>query len=174
MNPPLAMVAAIAENGVIGDGERMPWHLSSDLKRFRAITTGKPLIMGRKTFQSIGRTLPDRETIVVTRDPRFSDQFSGPSAPHVVHDLDSALSLAAERAAAMDAKEIILAGGGVLYEALMDRVQIMYLTFVDAAPDGGVRFPVIDWSHWVEDRRIRPVRGPNDETGFTFADFHRR
>jgi dihydrofolate reductase len=174
MTPPLAIVAAIGENGVIGDGERMPWRLSSDLKRFRAITMGKPLIMGRRTFQSIGQILPGRETVIVTRDPDFSSQQAESAAVHVVHDLDSALSLAAARAAAMGANEIILAGGGVLYEALMDRVQRMYLTFIDARPEGGVRFPVIDWSQWAEDRRIRPAPGPKDETSFTFADFHRR
>lgn len=174
MSPPLAIVAAIAANGVIGDGERMPWRLSSDLKRFRAITTGKPLIMGRKTFQSIGQVLPGRETIIVTRDPAFPSRLTGSPAVHVVHDLDSALSLAAARAAAMGANEIILAGGGVLYEALLDRAERMYLTFVDAAPEGGVRFPVVDWSQWEEDQRVRPPPGPKDETSFTFADFHRR
>ncbi|SFK47279.1 dihydrofolate reductase [Methylocapsa palsarum] len=175
MSPPLALVAAVASNRVIGDGDTMPWRLSSDLKRFRALTMGKPLIMGRKTFQSIGQVLPGRETIIVTRDAAFSaPQADAPSAVHVVHDLDAALSVAAARAAAMGADEMILAGGGVLYEALMDRVQRMYLTFVDAAPEGGVRFPIIDWSQWIEESRIRPAQGPKDETSFTFAEFLRR
>src|SRR5580700_946181 len=97
MKVPLAIVAAIAENGVIGDGRGLPWHLPSDLKHFRGITMGKPLLMGRKTFESIGRALLGRETIVVTRDRAFDPSRGGGQAKaplHVVHELDAALALA--------------------------------------------------------------------------------
>jgi dihydrofolate reductase len=174
MSVPLAIVAAVAANGVIGDGRQMPWRLSSDLKRFRALTLGKPLIMGRKTFESIGRVLPGRETIIVTRDPGFAARIAGEGGAHVAHDLGAALDLAQSRAAAMGASEIILAGGGVLYDALMDRVQRMYLTFVDAEPAGEVRFPPVDWSLWVEERRTAPQRGGRDDASFAFADYRRR
>jgi dihydrofolate reductase len=176
VTPPLSIVAAIAENGIIGDGGGLPWRLSSDLRRFRALTMGKPLIMGRKTFESIGRPLPGRETIIVTRNKDFSP---GHNAGHgqnlfVAHDLDAALELATQRAGTLCADEIILAGGGDLYAALMDRVERMYLTLVDASPKGGVRFPVIDWSLWEERKRVRPNRDAKDETTVAFVDFRRR
>ncbi len=176
MNVPLAIVAAIAENGVIGDGRGLPWHLPSDLKHFRGITMGKPLLMGRKTFDSIGRALPGRETIVVTRDRAFDPMRARDSAKavHVVHDLDTALELAQARAQAMGAEEVILAGGGNLYESLIGRAERMYLTFVDIAPRGGVSFPAIDWSEWLEVSRVRPRPAAKDEATFAFADFQRR
>jgi len=128
MNVPLAIVAAIAENGVIGDGRGLPWHLPSDLKHFRGITMGKPLLVGRKTFESIGRALPGREIIVVTRDRAFDPPRGGGQAKaiHVVHDLDAALALAQARAQAMGADEVILAGGGNLYESLIGRAERMH------------------------------------------------
>ncbi|WOJ89705.1 dihydrofolate reductase [Methylocapsa polymorpha] len=176
MTAPLAIVAAIAKNGVIGDGNRMPWRLPSDLKRFRAITMGKPLLMGRKTFQSIGQPLPGRETIVITRDRDFDPSAGAGNAPgvHIAHELDAALALAQERAAAMDAEEVIVAGGGDLYEILIDRAARMHLTFVDLEPQGDVRFPAIDWSAWVEERRVAPEPMAMDETTFAFVDFRRR
>jgi len=176
MTTPLAIVAAIAKNGVIGDGNRMPWRLPSDLKRFRAITMGKPLLMGRKTFQSIGRALPGRETIIVTRDRDFDPSADTGEAlgVHVAHELDAALTLAQERATAMGAKEVIVAGGGDLYKILIDRAARMYLTFVDLEPQGDVRFPGIDWSTWIEEQRIAPEPMAKDETTFAFVDFRRR
>jgi dihydrofolate reductase len=167
---PLAIVAAIAENGVIGDGRGMPWHLPSDLNHFRSITMGKPMLMGRKTFDSIGRVLAGRETIVVTRDRSFDPLRSS----HVAHDLETALALAQARAQAMGAEEVILAGGGNLYESLIGLAERMYLTFVDVAPRGEVRFPEIDWANWLEVRRVRPRPSAKDEATFAFVDFDRR
>jgi dihydrofolate reductase len=176
MTAPLTLVAAIARNGVIGDGLRMPWRLSSDLKRFRAITMGKPLLMGRKTFQSIGRPLPGRETIIITRDPDFNPSAGSGKLPgvHIAHDLDAALALAQERAVAMAAEEVIVAGGGDLYEILIARAARMYLTFVDLEAQGEVRFPAVDWPDWVEERRFAPAPTAKDETTFAFVDFRRR
>lgn len=176
MTKPLALVAAIAKNGVIGDGDRMPWRLPSDLKRFRAVTLGKPLLMGRKTFQSIGRALPGRETIILTRERDF-DPFASlgrAQGVHVAHELDAALALAQERAAAMRAEEVIVAGGGDLYEILIGRAARMRLTFVDLEPRGDVRFPAIEWSEWVEERRFAPEPSAKDEATFAFVDFRRR
>lgn len=176
MSAPLAIYAAIAQNGVIGDHDRLPWRLPSDLKRFRALTMGKPLLMGRKTFQSIGRALPGRETIILTRDRDFDPASVSGEAQgvHVAHGLEAALALAQARAAAMGADEIILAGGADLYKDLIGRADRMHLTLVDANPPGDVRFPTIDWSHWSEAQRIRPRPDVRDETTFTFVDFHRR
>ena len=172
---PLAIVAAIAENGVIGDGRGLPWHLPSDLRHFRQVTLGKPLLMGRKTFDSIGRILPGRETIVVTRDRAFHPSpGGGQSAIHVAYDLEAALALAEARAQGMGAEEIILAGGGNLYESLIGRAERMHLTFVDIAPAGAVSFPQIDWSKWLEVSRVRPRPSAKDEATFAFVDFDRR
>jgi dihydrofolate reductase len=171
---PLAIVAAIAENGVIGDGRGLPWHLPSDLQHFRKVTMGKPLLMGRKTFESIGRVLSGRETIVVTRDRAFlPSPGNRQAAIHVAHDLTAALTLAEARARAMGAEEIILAGGGNLYESLIGHAERMHLTFVDIAPAGAITFPKIDWSIWLEVSRVRPRPSANDEATFAFVDFDR-
>ncbi len=170
MNPPLALVAAIAENGVIGAGGTMPWRLPSDLRHFREVTMGKPLLMGRRTFESIGRALPGRETVVVTRDTTFAPK----AEVHIVHDIEAALAVARARASASGADEVILAGGGDLYEHLIGTVELMHLTFVEIRPQGDVFFPALDWSNWEELRRVRPPRAPGDEADFSFVDYRRR
>ncbi len=169
MTPPLTLIAAIAENGVIGKDNSLPWHLTSDLKRFRMLTMGKPMIMGRKNFQSIGRPLPGRETIVVTRDPGFTAE-----GVHVVYSIEAALARATERAKAMQAQEIILAGGAELYAAMIDQVDRMKITFVDLAPDGDTFFPAINWSQWEEENRERPPKADKDDATFSFVDYRRR
>ena len=166
---PLLLVAAVARNGVIGADNRLLWRLSSDMKRFKALTMGKPLVMGRKTFESIGRALLGRETIVMTHAQGFSAE-----GVLVAHGLDSALSQAAARAAAMGADAVVIAGGGELYAqtiALADRLAI---TEVALAPDGDVRFPPIDPALWRAVRRQPGVRGPKDEADFCFVDYERR
>ncbi|QXX75684.1 dihydrofolate reductase [Methylovirgula sp. HY1] len=170
MTPPLALIVALAENGVIGKGNSLPWHISSDLKRFRALTMGKPLIMGRKTFQSIGRALPGRDTIVVSRDAAFTL----PPGVHRAETIDAALALALARATEMGADEIMLAGGGEIFTALIDRADRMYVTFVQGTPEGDAFFPAIDWSQWQEVRREAYLPQKGDEVGFSFVDFVRR
>lgn len=174
MTVPLALVAAIAKNGVIGAENRMPWRLPSDLKRFRSITLGKPLLMGRKTFHAIGRGLPGRETIILTRDLDFRPFAEPTPGVYVAHELEAALALAGARAAAMGADEIIVAGGADLYAALIGRAARMRLTFVDLEPQGDVRFPTVNWAEWIEESRDSPEPAPMDEAKFTFVDFRRR
>ncbi len=168
MKLPLVLIAAIAENGVIGKDNSLPWHLTRDLKRFRTLTMGKPMIMGRKNFQSIGRPLPGRETIVVTRDHNFTAD-----GVHIVHSIEGALACAADRAAAMQAQEIILAGGSELYAAMIDKVDRMNITFVDLAPGGDTFFPAIDWSQWKEESRVHPPKDNKDDATFSFVDYSR-
>ncbi len=167
--PPLLIVAAVARNGVIGANNRLLWRLSSDLKRFKALTVGKPLVMGRKTFESIGRPLPGRETIVVTRHAAFV-----PAGALVVHSLEAALALAAERAAAMGADAIVIAGGGEIYAQTMERADRLAITEVALDPEGDVRFPSIDPAEWREVRREPGERGARDEADFAFVDYQRR
>ena len=169
MPVPLILVAAVARNGVIGADDRLAWRLSSDLRRFKALTMGKPLVMGRKTFQSIGRPLPGRDIIVLSRDRSFS-----PNGALVAHRLDSALALAAGRAAAMGADAIVVAGGGELYAQTIGLASRLAITEVALEPQGDVRFPPIDPGLWREVRREKGARGPKDEADFAFVDYERR
>jgi len=166
---PVVLVAAVALNGVIGAGGGLPWRLSSDLKRFKALTWGKPLIMGRKTFDSIGHALPGRETIVVTRDPAFA-------APgvFVAHETDAALELARDRARALGAEAIVVAGGAEIYAQTIRRASRLLITEVALEAKGEARFPRIDPSLWREVNRVKGERGPRDEAGFAFVEYERR
>jgi len=168
-DPPLVLVAAVARNGVIGSDQGLPWRLSSDLKRYRALTWGKPMVMGRKTYLTIGRALPGRETIVVTRDSDFA-------APGVIvaHDLEAALDLAAERARAMGASEIVIAGGGEIYAQTIALAERLLITEVALDAKGETRFPPIDPRQWREVRREKVERGPRDEADFAFVEYERR
>jgi dihydrofolate reductase len=168
-DPPLVLVAAVARNGVIGSGQGLPWRLSSDLKQFKAQTWGKPMVMGRKTYLTIGRPLPGRETIVVTRDPGFA-------APGVlvVHDLEAALDLAAERARAMGASEVVIAGGGEIYAQTMPRAERLLITELALDAKGETRFPPIDRRQWREVSRENGERGLRDEADFAFVEYERK
>ena len=166
---PLVLVAAVARNGIIGANGGLPWKLSSDLKRFKALTWGKPLVMGRKTFASIGRALPGRDTIVVTRDPVFA-----PPGVIVVHNLDRGLDLAAERARAMGADDIIIAGGGEIYAQTIARANRLFITEVALEAEGEARFPPIDPHAWRETARQAGKRGPRDDADFAFVEYERR
>jgi dihydrofolate reductase len=166
---PLVLVAAVARNGVIGANGGLPWRLSSDLKRFKALTWGKPLVIGRKTFESIGRALPGRETIVVTRDPAFA-----PSGVLAAHDLDAGLDLAIERARAMGADEIIIGGGAEIFAQTIALGSRLCITEVALDAKGETGFPPIDPLKWREMRRETGERGPRDDADFAFVDYERR
>ena len=138
-HPPLALIAARARNGVIGLDNRMPWHLPEDLAYFKRVTLGKPVVMGRKTFESIGRPLPGRLNIVVTRNPDW--QAAG---VQVAHSLDAALALAAAAAP----EEIMLIGGAELYRQALPQADVLYLTEIDAEFAGDAFFPEVDLARW--------------------------
>ncbi len=168
MGVPLAIVAAVARNGVIGGNNRLLWKLRSDMHHFRAITMGKPMIMGRRTWDSIGRPLPGRETIVVTRDP----SFQAPGA-HVVQDPQAAIKVGQTLAEQLKSPEIVVAGGGELYGLLLDQCAALHLTEVDLEPEGDAFFPVIDPARWREVGRASHSPGPGDEAAFSFVDYVR-
>jgi dihydrofolate reductase len=172
MSAPLTIVAAIARNGALGRDNEIPWRAPSDLKRFKEITWGRPLIMGRKTYQSIGKPLPGRETVVVTRYPTFM-AWENPERIHIAGDFDMALALASTLAASMGADEIILAGGAELYRLGLPRASFLRLTMVDCAPKADAFFPEVDWTQWRELRRERPERGPKDEVSLEYVDYER-
>jgi dihydrofolate reductase len=170
--PPLTIVAAIARNRALGKDNAIPWRAPSDLKRFRDITWGRPMIMGRKTYQSIGKPLPGRETVVVTRDPGFPGGTL-PERLHVARDFDAALTLAARLAHKMGASEVILAGGAELYRLGLPRAKFLRLTFVDCAPEADAFFPEIDWRDWRELRRECPALGATDDVALEYGDYQR-
>jgi dihydrofolate reductase len=161
-NKQISIIVAVGRNGAIGNAGGMPWRLSSDLKRFKALTIGKPLIMGRKTFDSIGRALPGRTVIVITRDSTWSQ-------PEVIvaHDLDEALLTAS------GASEIMIGGGGEIYRLALPLASRLYVTEIDLAPEASVYFPAIDRSIWRETRREPGVRGPKDDADFAFVEYER-
>ena len=165
---PFTIVAAVADNGVIGDDNRLIWRLKSDLRRFREITLGKPMIMGRKTFDSIGRPLPGRRTIVLTRDPGFAVP-----GVDVARSFDAACARGRELAREMGVTEVIVAGGTQVYQQAMPVAQTLRLTRVHAMPDGDARFPDFDSTHFRVIRKSDHASGPDDEFAFTFIDMER-
>jgi dihydrofolate reductase len=169
MNPKLVAVVARAQNGVIGVGNGLPWRLSSDLKRYKARTWGRPMIMGRRTWESIGRPLPGRESVVMTRRP----DFEAPGA-HVATSLDESVEIARRLAREMGSNEIIVAGGEEIYWALLDRTDMIELTEVALDLPGDAHFPAIDPEEWEEIARETPPRGDRDEADFAFVTLRRR
>jgi len=165
----IVMVVAVAKNGVIGRDGDMPWRLSSDLKRFKALTLGKPMIMGRKTFESIGKPLPGRTSIVVTRDKTWQ-------APGVVtvQTLETAFAVAEEVAQADGIKEICVVGGGEIYRQAMDRATHLYVTEVEAKPHGDTSFPEIDPAVWTEISSESFPKGERDSARTIYTVYQRR
>ncbi|MFC2953950.1 dihydrofolate reductase [Marinicaulis aureus] len=145
MTARLCQAVAVARNGVIGAEGGLAWKISDDLKSFKAATIGKPIIMGRKTFDSIGRPLPGRDNIVVTRAPSFSAEGT-----FIARTIEGAIKLARGLAAASGADEIAIIGGAEIYAQTLARTQRIYLTRVDADVEGDVRFPEIDSRDWAE------------------------
>ena len=151
----VAMIAAVGPGGVIGDGVGMPWHLPEDLAHFKSTTMGHTLLMGRRTFDSIGRALPGRRTIVLTRDRAWSH----PDV-EVAHSFAEGLALAGPT-------ELWIAGGGEVYRLAMPYAARLVITEVDRDAVGSVTFPAIDPHEWVEASRM-----PHD--GYAFVDYERR
>lgn len=155
----IVFVVAVAKNRVIGRAGELPWRLPGDLRRFRARTMGRPMLMGRRTWDAIGRALPGRETIVLTRD----DAFAPPAGVHRVHSLSGALKCMDERAKAMGVDEAMVVGGADVYAALLPFASEVHLTEVDLVPDGDVLFPIMHERDWQEiSRTDYPVGQPDD------------
>jgi dihydrofolate reductase len=165
---PLTLVVAVARNGVIGDGNRLIWRQRSDLKRFKALTLGKPIIMGRKTFLSIGKPLPGRSNIILTRDRDFSA-----GGVFTVHNPDEALAFASDECRRLGADEIIIGGGAEIYALFMARCDKAYVTEVDCAPQGDAHFPWPLPSAWQKVASEAHAPGEGDEFAYRFIDFAR-
>lgn len=165
----ISLIVAVAKNGVIGRDGGLPWRLSSDLKTFRRLTMGKPVIMGRRTFQSLPKPLEGRDNLVVTRDA----SFKAPGA-EVFTALDPALQRARELANARQTDEIMVIGGAELYAQVLERANRIYWTEVDAKPEGDTYFPPLDPARWVETAREAIPRGPKDDHAATLLILDRR
>jgi dihydrofolate reductase len=165
----IVLVAAIGDNSVIGRDGQLPWRLKSDLQHFRKITMNRPVIMGRKTHESIGKSLPGRTNIVLTRDLSLI-------APGGVlaTSLDAALGYARTDAARRGVDEIMVIGGGDIFAATMAMADRLEITHVHASPRGDALFPPIDPEVWHEISREDHFAGPADDASFTLATYVRR
>ena len=167
----LALIVAMARNNVIGRDNAMPWHQPDDLRYFKRMTLGKPVIMGRKTFGSIGRPLPGRPNIVVTRNTSFAAE-----GIHVVHSLDAAIALGQRLLAELGQEdgELMLVGGAELYAQGLPLASRLYLTELHGEPEGDARFPAIDPAAWRELSREDHDAGEANTYAYSFVVLERR
>ncbi|MFM5614388.1 type 3 dihydrofolate reductase [Aeromonas sp. FDAARGOS 1416] len=161
----ISMIAAMAHDRVIGKDNQMPWHLPADLAHFKRVTLGKPVLMGRKTFESIGRPLPGRRNLVISRNPDYQVE-----SIEVVGSVEAALALLA----GSSVEELMVIGGGHLYAEMLPSADCLYLTQIDLAVEGDTRFPAFDDGQW---QRIECESHPADEKNphpYSFETWQRR
>jgi len=158
----ISIIVAVAENGVIGSDNRLPWHLPDDLKRFKALSLGKPIVMGRRTFESIGKPLPGRTNIVVSRQPGLAI-----AGAVVASSLDVAL------AAADDVHETVIIGGAEIFRQVLLRTDTIHLTRVHAHVPGNIVFPEIDPAQWRETVVEHHAADERHQYAFTFVTLQR-
>lgn len=165
LKPTLMMIVAMAKNRMIGLNNKMPWHLPDDLKYFKAQTLNKPVIMGRKTFESIGaRALPNRPNLVISRNPDFKAE-----GIKVFNSVEKAIESVSD-----DAPEIVIMGGAQIYAQWIDKVDRLLITEVDAEPEGDAFFPQLDNQAWLEVSRKAHAADENHCYAFDFVEYQRR
>lgn len=165
----ISMIAAVAENGVIGAGQAIPWRIPSDFAYFKAVTMGKPIIMGRKQFESVGKPLPGRTNIVVTRQKGYQ-----PKGVVVVDTIAEGLARAEEIAADDGVDEIMIIGGGEIYAQLMGDADRLYISHIDLRPEGDVRFPAINPEEWVVVDTPEVMPSQKDSASYRVKLYERR
>lgn len=165
----IVLVAAVAENGVIGRDNAIPWRLRGDLQRFKAITMNRPVVMGRKTFESLRRPLPDRTNIVVTRDAAYRARGA-----IVTNSFEHARAIALGDALRRSVAEIAVIGGAQIYAQWIDGADRLEITEVHARPEGDTHFATIDPAKWEEVARARNPAGPDDSGDFSYVTYRRR
>ena len=161
----ISMIAAMAHDRVIGKDNQMPWHMPADLAHFKRVTLGKPVLMGRKTFESIGRPLPGRRNLVISRNPNYQAE-----GIEVVGSVEAALALLA----GSSVEELMVIGGGHLYAEMLPSADCLYLTRIDLAVEGDTRFPAFDDGQW---QRVDCESHPADEKNphpYSFETWQRR
>ncbi len=163
-----ALMVAMARNRVIGRNNKLPWYLPEDLRYFKQVTLGKPIIMGRKTHESIGRPLPGRLNLVITRDAQWhSDGVS------VVHSLEQALEQAQHQALIDGCEEVVIIGGSQIYTEALPVVDRLYITEVHAEVEGDTLFPVVDWHQWAESAREDHSASENNPYDYSLVVYDR-
>ena len=170
MHVHLSLIVAVAENGVIGAHGTLPWKISSDLKTFRRLTMGKPVVMGRRTFQSLPKVLDGRDNIVVSRDPFFE----APEGVSLFDNLTDAITLARTLALTSGMREVMIIGGAELFRETLPVATRLYWTDVHASPQGDTIFPEIDFSEWTEVSREELPRGPKDDVSASLRILERK
>ncbi|TQV73609.1 type 3 dihydrofolate reductase [Aliikangiella marina] len=158
--PIISLVAAMAKDRVIGKDNKMPWHMPADLKHFKAVTMGKPIIMGRKTYESIGRPLPGRQNVVISRNPDY--QLQG---------CDTVTSFESALAAVGHVAEVMVVGGGFLYEQVLPQADRLYLTFIDLEVAGDTQFPQFEQLNLREVKRESYQADEKNPYNYEFVDF---
>jgi len=167
--PGLVIVVAVADNGVIGADGSLPWRLSADLRRVKDLTMGKPLIMGRRTYETIGRPLPGRESVVITRNPQFA-----PEGITVMPNFEVALVAASEVAREMGTDEVIAFGGSEIYAKALPLAKRIERTEIHLSPDGDTKFPEFDPADWIEVAREDYPVGIDGAAAHSFVTLERR
>lgn len=164
----LSMIAAVARNNVIGHDGEMLWHIPSDFKHFKAVTMGKPMVMGRKQYESVGRPLPGRVNIVVSGQESYQ-----PEGVLVFNALDAALDHAREIALADGVDEVMVIGGGEIYRQSLPHADRLYISHVDLEPEGAVVFPEIDEKTWKTVQNLPVTADPRDEADYSITIYDR-
>lgn len=165
----LAMIVAAAENGCIGINNNLPWYLPEDLKYFKRVTMGKPIIMGRKTWESIGRPLPGRTNIVITQQPDYQAE-----GVRVVHSLEQALTIADGIAVTEGVEEVMVIGGAGIYELCLPQADRLYYTRVQATVAGDAFFPELDWQQWQLTGQEDYAASDNNPYPYSFCVYDRK
>ncbi len=165
----LSVIVAVAENGVVGRNNALPWYLPADLMYFKKVTMGKPVLMGRKTFESIGKPLPGRSNIVLSRDRAYAAE-----GVKVVASLQQAVELASDIAIIDGRDELMVIGGADIYALAIPLADRLYITEVHAEVDGDAYLPAVDWSQWREVSRQRNAAVEPNRHDFSFVVYHRR
>jgi dihydrofolate reductase len=159
----LSLIVAMATNRTIGINKQMPWHLSADLKKFKKITMGHPIIMGRKTFESIGRPLPGRQNIIISRDVNYQQEGC-----LIFNGLDAAVQYCS------DQDEVFVIGGATLYEVTLERADRLYITQINQAFEGDTWFPEIDIEDWQEVAREDINNDASVDFKYSFIRYDRK
>jgi dihydrofolate reductase len=169
MTVKIAMIAGVAENGVIGSEQTIPWRVPSDMAFFKRTTMGKPVVMGRKQYETVGKPLPGRTNIVITRLEGYQ-----PEGVLVFPSIDAAVDKAQEIAQADGVDEIMIIGGGEIYAQLLERADRLYITHIDLSPVGDVRFPTIAHEDWAVVDLPEVAPSPKDEATYRVKVYERR
>ena len=164
----ISLIVAKADNDVIGAGNKMPWHIPSELAHFKQRTMGKPMIMGRKTFESLGRVLPGRPHVVISRQ-----SLQLPENCYPVHSLDEAIARARSLNAAPD-DEVVVIGGAEIYRQVLPRADTLYVTEVHLSPQGDTFFPALDVNEWQETERTDVEAGTDSAIAYSIVTYQRK